>query len=336
MKKILLLFCLAPLAFAASGWEGTAALAIAVSATILGFLWAVGFGFSVNELQLMAKEEFYQLIATMLLMVVLVGSNNLLDGFSGAIAGIQGATNLQTAATGIINEDLNNPTDGLKQIFTQVADMDTSVSIEGSRSESCNIVGIGYTVSACGGYAMLNTPLSMAGGIVSFSIGEMYSMLRLISVAQNYALQLLLPVGIILRTFKLTRGAGGFFIALGISIHIMVPVGIIFNRMLVDTFLASPSAGGYAGGLTTPSNSDYTSGCDPASVGTYSGGAGETDKANGIFDSLRADLMRVVFSVLVRGTLGPVLALLLMAAGIRALTSMAGAEVDVSAIARFV
>jgi hypothetical protein len=40
--------------------------------------------------------------------------------------------------------------------------------------------------------------------------------------------------------------------------------------------------------------------------------------------------------MLAKATLGPVLALLMMMAGIRTLTSIAGAEVDVSAISRFV
>ncbi|MFN7991137.1 MAG: hypothetical protein U0R44_03175 [Candidatus Micrarchaeia archaeon] len=331
MRKMILLMALVPLAFAAGGWEGTAALAIAVSATILGFVYAIGFGFGVNELQIMAKEEFYQLIATMLLMVVLVGSNNILDGFSSTLGAVQGAANMQDAANTLIAQNLDNPTDGMKQVYNKVAEFDTKVSIEGSKAESCNIVGIGYTVSACGGYAMLSTPLSMAGGIVAFSIGELSSMKRLIDLSKNYALQLLLPVGIILRTFKLTRGAGGFFIALGVSMHIMIPAGIIFNQMLVDTFLADASASsGYSGGLTSSIDS-----CDPSQV-LFSGGGGEAGKAINIFDSLRADLRRVVFSVLVRGTFGPVLALLLMGAGVRALTSMAGAEVDVSSIARFV
>ena len=44
----------------------------------------------------------------------------------------------------------------------------------------------------------------------------------------------------------------------------------------------------------------------------------------------------IVFLVLVKGTLGPIVAVLMMVSGIRYLTSLAGAEVDVSALMRVV
>jgi hypothetical protein len=327
---LLMLALVAPLSFAAGGWEGTAALAIAVSAGFLGVIYAVAVGFSINELQIMAKEELYQLIATGILVVLLVGGNNIIDGISAGFS-TNGVDNLQTLAATSIETTLKSGPDGLETIYGRITALDRDISIEGSKTVSCSILAIGYTVSACGGYTMLSTPLSMAGGILGFAIGEMYSMKRLIVISTTYSLSLLLPIGIVLRTFKLTRGAGGFLIATAVCMHILLPVGILFNQMLVDTFLAAPQAAGYGGGVHTSIEE-----CDPDDVAFAGVGKSQNEKAGEVLDSFADDLRRVVFSVLVRGTLGPVLALLMMTAGIRALTSLAGAEVDVSALGRFI
>lgn len=173
---------------------------------------------------------------------------------------------------------------------------------------------------------MVNTPLSMAGGIVGFAIGELHSMKRLLAISTGYAMNLLLPMGILLRTFKLTRGAGGFLMATAVSMHILLPAGMVFNDMLADTFLADAGAAAYTGGIGS-----IVPECDPDAV-VFDSESGATE----LLDSLLGDLRKVVFGVLIRGTLGPVLSLLMMIAGIRALSSLGGAEVDVSALGRFV
>jgi hypothetical protein len=326
MGKLTFIFLIAfiPAAFA-GGWEGTAAMALAISGGFLGITYAVGMGLGINELQIMSKEELYQLIATGLLVALLVGGNNVIDGLSGGMG--SGGQNLQDTAISVIDDTLTNPTSGMLGIYNSVTTIDNKVAKESSKTMSCSIVSIGYTVSACGGYSMLSTPLSMSGSIVGFAIGELYSMKRLINISKNYAMSLLLPIGIVLRTFKFTRGAGGFLIAVAISMHILIPAGILFNQMLVDTFIAEAGSG-YSGGLSTTVED-----CDPSSgIGVYGGDQGAQDT----LALFRTDLQQVVFSVLVRGTLGPVLALLIMTAGIRALTSLGGAEVDVSALGRFV
>ncbi len=332
MKKLplLLLAISMPLCFAASGWEGTAALAIVVSAGFLGAIYAVSMAFSINELQIMAKEELYQLIATGVLVVLLVSGNGILDGISSGFS--SGGSNLQALAVSNIDSTLGSGPDGLQNIYNALTGLDQQIAVEGSKTLSCNIVSIGYTVSACGGYTMLATPLSMGGGILGFAIGEMYSMKRLIGISTTFAMNLILPMGILLRTFKLSRGAGGFLIAVAVCMYILLPIGILFNQMLVDTFMAIPAnQATYSGGITTNVEE-----CDPDNV-VFAGAFGtEGEKAGNVLDSFLADLRRVVFDVLVRGTLGPVLALLMMTAGIRALSSLAGAEVDVSALGRFI
>ncbi|MFH1785712.1 MAG: hypothetical protein ABH842_04755 [Candidatus Micrarchaeota archaeon] len=318
MKKLLLLLLFVPLAFAA--WQTTAALAIFTAATLLAMVYAVGFGMDINELKMIAKEEFFQLLVLLVMIAVFYGSVNILDGISenGAFTG--GSGNIQDKAEVI----LASWSSDAKTMLNTVTSLDSSASREASKAFQCSLFGMGYSVSSCGAYSMLNPPLGMAGGIIGFAYAEVSGMEKLVTIAGEYALKVLLPIGILLRTFKLTRGAGGFFIALAISLHIMLPLGIIFNEMLAETFDGSAAAGAYSGspGSLTTCDAD-----DPW--------GSNDNKAKSSYMDIRTGIKAYLKSILLRATLGPVIALLIVAGTIRGLSSLMGAEVDVSAIARF-
>ncbi|MFH1520059.1 MAG: hypothetical protein ABID61_00265 [Candidatus Micrarchaeota archaeon] len=322
MKKLLLLLLFVPLVFA--GWEATAALAIITAATILAVLYMIGFGFDITELKIMAKEELFQLIALMVMMVVFYGSTNvlndsLIDAISTNDAMAQSTGSIQDEASAILTEWK----DQTNTILNSIVSLDKNASIESSKADQCSLFGMGYSVSACGGFAMLNPPLSMAGGITGFALAEVNGMHRFIEISKEYALTILMPIGILLRTFKITRGAGGFFIALAISMHIMLPLGIIFNEMVAKTF-DNTNPPDYTG-ITMGSISE----CSPGDPGSNEGAIKDD------YMDLRRGIRGQLSTILLRSTLGPVLGLLIMMASIRGLSSLMGAEVDVSSISRF-
>lgn len=337
MKRLplLLFLLLAPLSFA--GWETIGGVAIAASAALLATVYAIGMGFGVNELQMMAKEELYQLVALGIMMAVLVGANGLINTLSSTPALSPGSDNLQNASVLL----LDGIRDNVSSILTSVGKYDLAVTKESSKAGQCSVMGMGYGVSGCGGYSMLPAPLSMAGGIAGFAMGEVSAMKRLILISQSFALPFLLPLGILLRTFRITRGAGGFLIALGISMHIMLPAGIVFNEMLVATFMADATASsGYAASPTSVTIKECSATETKPGQGSFKCGEVGDDtndeKAVKAYCDLRISVRSYLKTMLLQATLGPVIALLMMMASLRALTSLAGAEVDVSAISRFV
>jgi hypothetical protein len=346
MKKILpLVFALAlvSLSFAAPLWETYAAVAVTAAAALLGVVYAIGTGFGINELQMMAKEEFFQLIALGVMVAVFVGANSLIDGISTnplfTTQTTPPATDLQQAAIATLNSNIADTS----TVLGYIATMDQEVSENASASTQCTAVGVGYSVSTCGGYNLLATPISMAGGIAGFALGEQAAMMQLIQVSSEYSLLLLLPLGILLRTFRFTRGAGGLLIALGISMHLLLPAGIIFGSMLGAEFLAAPTSTGqgwnggcsyadcpYASGYTASPSAPTVESCNAADI------TGAEDNAVATYQNMRNALDSYLYILMVEATLGPVIALLMFAAGLRALTALAGAEIDVSAISRFV
>jgi hypothetical protein len=329
MTLMLAVFALMPLAFAA--WQGTAGMALAASFGLLGAIYAVGVAFGIGELQMTAKEELFQLIAMGIMAAMLVGGDTVINAISTneAFTGSDADT-LQEAARNSIDETLTNVT----TIMDSISGIDKSVAVQGSKSSSCSILGMGYSVSGCGSYTMLATPLSMAGGITGFAVGELYTMKRLIQLSEQFAFPFLLPLGIVLRTFKFTRGAGGLLIALAISLHILLPIGIIFNDMLGATFLNPPGGSADDNELVAPYKESLGSVDLDCNAGDTDEG-NENDALEG-YNTMRSNLKVYLNTLLVQATLGPILALLMMSTGLRTLTSIMGAEVDVSAVSRFV
>ncbi|MBI5046620.1 hypothetical protein HZC07_02715 [Candidatus Micrarchaeota archaeon] len=329
MKKIAVvigLIFLMPIAFAA--WETTAALAFATSAVLLAIVYMIAIGFSINELQMMVKEEFFQLIVAALLVAVLFGANGLINKISTNSAFTQGGSDLQSVAVSTID----NTTINMTRAFNLIGAADKNISIEASKASSCSVQQIGFSMSGCGGFTMLSTPLSMAGGITGFALGELGAMKRLLVLSQNFALLLLLPVGILLRTFKITRGAGGLIIAIAISLHIMLPASIVFNSMMSATFFESTEPTAAAASQAYKGQPTFNG----LECQAQDSGIQNENAAVSSYNLLRADLRKYLYVILIEATLGPVLALLVTMASIRALSAVAGAEVDISAISRFV
>ncbi len=339
-------------------WQ-TSGIAIAISLTLVGLIYAIGTGFSVHELQFLAKEELFQVIAVAVMVAVLFGANGLLNALSTNVFFSQGQPTMQLAAEKVLETDLSNTA----TLLNTIGDYDSVLSFEASKSYSCSVSSLGYTVSACGGYNMLATPISMAGSISGFAVGELSAMKRLLDISQKYAILLFLPFGIILRTFKLTRGAGGLLIAVAISLHILLPIGILFNDALATNFITAINGNNpdlaqakvdYTPGNLYPAGSLPT--CDspgdttntpqptiyqdltklsPNDLNTLAKGDNE-ERAIAAYAVLRNTIRSELFVILINATFGPVIALLLVAAGIRAISALAGADVDVSAISRFV
>ncbi len=329
MKKIsFALLLLVPLAFAA--WQSVAATAIMISIIMLAAVFAVGFGIESEELKVLSKDELYQLIVLVLMMIALLGTDGILNVISQSSAFTRGQPTLQDAAMVSLEETHNT----LAEYLGVIAATDNNIAKEASKATSCTLSGGGYTVSACGGFTMLGTPFSMSGSIVGYAIAEVAAIKHIVAVSKDYALVLLLPLGIILRTFRFSRGAGGFLMALGISAYIFIPAGIVFVDMLNDHFVDDPESGSeeYIDGTPSVLSFNITSECEP---GMPWGGFNE-GRATAAYNTLRNELKKYMYVALLKATLGAVTALLFFIGGLRALTALFGAEVDVSAIARFV
>lgn len=322
-------------------WVPVVFVALIISLVILALLYMIGYGFGLNDLKMLATEELYQMIMTGIMMGVVVGASTALDAFSRAI--ISDSSTLQEAAISMISSPSGAATrngflDHHAAIFENIREFSAFLGNEASKSVFCSLQGLGYNINSCGSYGALRSSIALASQSVSIAITELNSLLTLLNFGQRYAFALLLPAGVLLRTFKFTRPAGGLFIALAVAIYFFVPLSVVVTGAVLDGYnpAATPrySIAPLTGGGAEPGGSLA---CEPAGTDlSFSPDFLQNYRnAKIIFmNNLKPRLDTYAYHSLVEGTLTTVIALLSLFGSLKFVSKLAGAETDISALMR--
>ncbi len=333
----LALSLLASLAFATSptlpaNWNYIA-LALLSALMVLALAYMASYVFSMPQLRAIVQDEVFQVIATGAVAILLVGFAVMVDDYLSVIAIGAGVTDygpspdMMTVANGIlggligstVGTDSSTPT-------TIVGGLSSAIqftSNQGSKSGFCNFLGIGYVLGNCAAYnsfaGALTTPLIVA----YLSLADLYAQMFLLSLAQAYGFTLLIPLGLFLRCFKFTRGAGGALIAIGFGFATVYPTVIVaMNYALVTSH--SPQLGNLSG----PGAPE----CDQT--------ASDVGVVLGTFEAYEANLVNfstvetTAYILLVEVIFMSILNMIITLGFIRMLAHAIGSDIDVSALAR--
>ncbi|MDO8554451.1 MAG: hypothetical protein Q7S22_06600 [Candidatus Micrarchaeota archaeon] len=335
----------ATLAPTSPAWLPIAVLAGITSVILLALLYMVAQGFDLQDLKFLAKEEFYQVIVTFFIIAILQGTVMFVDSLS---TNFYGQNMHQTTF-----DKLNGEITFQEKIFDNLQVFSVQAGSEASKSFFCSLQGTGYSISSCSSFRPLLIPVSTAFQAISLTITELSSMRTLVSFGQKYAFTLLLPAGLLLRTLKFTRGAGGLLIGFAVALYIFLPLGYLF---MDDLMLSSKNPYKTNPLPILPSNFD----CDPtnsaisdsstlggwiqsgsfdsindASVTQFINlGTSNLVKSKSLYVLLSKDVESYLYAFLIRGTLATVISVLILIAGMRMVSKLAGAEVDVSILSR--
>lgn len=315
MKKtaaVLLFLAILPasLSFAA-GWQEVSAVAIFIAAMLLGLIFAIGYAIESQELKFLARDEMLQLVVTALLAGVFVAILGTL------FSGIQ--------AQGV--NDANETLVIIDGINTKLGAVAMTLGAAGGKSIWCSFSAAGFGVSPCGGFRMLAPAVSAAFQTTAMAIAELSGIIALMNFANTWIFTLFFPIGLFLRTFKYTRGAGSLFISVGVAAYLFLPLAYVTIHDLVKSSAAFVTGNSY-GAPELSVGAD----CDPYDIE----GTTNENSAISAFSSLRAGISNILFYVLIDATLTTVVSLAVMVASIRYIAHMAGAEVDVQALGRLI
>ncbi len=340
MKKILFLFfCLISLSFA-QNWLQPVAIALFAATLVLVLLFMLGYGFGIDQLRFLATEELYQVILTAAMVVIIIGSEASINSFFsdtlGAYLGESGTFH-ELAATKIENTFTK-----LDSAYDSIQSFSKDVAHESTMTYMCNFLGAGFFISGCTSYSTLLYPSSIAFQMIGIAYAELQSLSTLMNFAINYAFILLLPAGAFLRTFRVTRGAGGLLIAFAVTFYFVLPLSIIFMSELTESYEDSNAESTELAALSLEGNPiDFT---DIASLGFTStsgdycavGDMGETNPTTvkNIFKKFIDKLEGYVYTLLVKITLSTVVVIFICITILRWLTAALGAEIDVTSLAK--
>lgn len=221
------------------GWEITAIIAVLVSFGIIGVAFAIGIGFGYKDLEEWAKRELYEIVTSAIMIGVLVFFVNILFGISTNMAG---------------GNPLDVARNSLTSMLYDTGGLFLSLFLYNMYISAVSTLMIGFFIPISfppwitiriGSYVMPWAGLStMAGGIdtifnlVSAMIGVLLVEQVLLDFFRMAMFKYFLPLGILMRTFPLTRVAGSTIIAVAIGAYLIYPLAIIYSAQLYNSFKA--------------------------------------------------------------------------------------------------
>jgi hypothetical protein len=295
--------------------------ALVAAFSVLALAYMASRAFSMPSLGAIVQDELIQVLATGAIAFMLVGLQALADQHLAGIlegSGGQPGQSVMAAANDRLNQiayNANSAADGL--IFAGGA-----IGEQASKSVFCSFMGLGFSLANCAQFNAFRGSITAATFAASTALADTFAQQYLLSLASNYAFTFIIPLGVFLRCFKFSRGAGGALIAVGFGFYAVYPAVILATDGLLHGG-NPPSSPGW------PPEPDK---CDPKETDVQSAYNDFSSYADGL---VSYDYMyKMSYLVLVRTLFLSVLNLIITLAFIRAFAHMLGSEIDVSTLAR--
>lgn len=226
------------------GWEVAAIAAVLLSCGIIGIGFAIGIGFNYKELEEWAKREMYEVIVSAIMVGILITFITVLFGISTNLAG----GNPLDVAHNCLNLMLYDTAGIFLSIFLYnmfigaVSTLMIGFFIPITIPEVLTI-RIGSYVSPMAGFAAMSVGIETIFNLLSVMVAVILTEEVLLDFFRAVMLKYFLPLGILMRTFPLTRVAGSTIIAVAIGAYIIYPLAIIYSTQLYNSFKAVAVAG---------------------------------------------------------------------------------------------
>ena len=252
-------------------WQGTVAAALMINLLVLVLLLVGITVLRLEQFRNLLYDEFGQLGVTLVLVVLLIAGLGEVEtigmgitqyygasacvvptdpsnpppflltdpikgidvmGYAPFCATGGGSTILEWAKKTVINHE------GLLTAQIQAATVfNAKVGATSAVSGFCNLMGTGLSVAGCSGYGVLRGPTGQMITASGIALMELKAEQLLLAISSNFALTLLLPLGILMRCLHFTRKAGGTIIAIALALAIVMPMAILLTQATADYFV---------------------------------------------------------------------------------------------------
>lgn len=343
MKKcLLLLVLLVSLSFAAADWIPFSFLAAFIALTVLILLYMLSYLVSSSEMRMLAKSEMYQVVVTVFLIILFV----ILDSYSSQLF-----STILTDLFGSSSSGLNHVDYALK-IASDTSDYEWELLAKvteklglpfgsmASSSATCSILGSSFTYPGCIGVQVASSSVTFATNLMVSALLANNSQIFLLKLASSFFFPVLLPIGLFLRCFQFTRGAGGLLISIAVAFYFALPGAIMLTKGISEKAVADA-------GIPNPDfpDIDYldesfgdellsfevNADCNPLDMDPKAGRA----QAKRLIGDNGEDLVEpLLYYFFVDGVMTTVLNILITLSVARGLSGVFGSEVDISALAR--
>ena len=217
-----------------TSWQLLSAIGILVSWFIVSLAYMVGSFLDNVGLMARAKAEVWGIITTAIILASVIGIVTAACTFpANYINPSAGSGNLFITAENYLVW-LRNMTMG---VFKDLMTMNNLISILLSVMGGFSIFGIGVTVQPFAGFQPLMNIINLFMNGVMLCLIATVAQMTVLKYIEAGAFNVLLPVGIVCRSFPFTRQFGGSLIAIAIGLYIFYPLMLVVD----DAVMGSPS-----------------------------------------------------------------------------------------------
>ncbi|MEM4359898.1 MAG: hypothetical protein QXT45_05165 [Candidatus Bilamarchaeaceae archaeon] len=233
-----------------SSWHALSALAIFTSIVLVAIAYAISIGLELPELKGWARTELVQVFSTAIIILALMGVIAFLDGLtaamiteSGVMACGVGQNCLQQVAVKYINSSIDGAEAGAYDTLqnSMKAGAWTGRGI-GIYATSIILAQLGISTTL-GAHYMLDVDRYAI-------VYEYYTNILSALYAQKFFLEqyafkvgpIVLALGIVARSFFLTRKTGGLLIAIAAGVMFFLPMMYVFDWMTLDMMISGDNS----------------------------------------------------------------------------------------------
>jgi len=240
-----------------SHWLPMCLLAVMIAVIIHATLLMFAKGFKITELERYAESEIMQAISTALMAILLIG---LVTGASDFARGIVGSSTVLCngearnigASGNIFSNALDVARCRIQEKAVSVAAVQDAVTTSINSRAQFNYLNMQWSIfgvtifkgdwdpNAFRETEMIRITNNLATVLLVGMNGISFLMLYI----KNTMLSIFIPIGILLRSFQFTRGAGALFIALGIGLYFIFPILFVLLDPGYAKIDAPPDMGG--------------------------------------------------------------------------------------------
>jgi hypothetical protein len=297
-------------------WQGISILAASTVFLVAGFAYVLGHVLSHKKLLLWSKEQMQEAILAMAITLFIVGFVSFLCTLDLKSLGVS------TDCTGPTCNVLNVASGYLTSLYTTIMKGYLVVAGINAVMSSWATLTIG---KAPGGVGVIITPLAVLGDIASSLVMAMIVLMTsaIITLVQIVVLKMsesifviLFPIGVILRSFGVTRGFGGGLIAIAIGFFFFYPLLVVlfYGAVVGDNTIGNNYTGlsdSFKNGGLSPTNSNW-------------------------FGGILGPLVGFIGQTIVGAIFMPLVMFMILVSFVKGLSYALGEEVDVSNLTRLI
>jgi len=302
-------------------------LAIAIPLAVVAIIYMGTYLLSMPHLRPILNDELFQILATAVVLLSIVALNVTIDEYVvsavGSAGGLPSAPSNITGAMDLAMQNLRGLEQNATQLLSGLGKTNSLLGAEASRSIFCNMKGVGFTLTNCSPLNAFRGSLVPPSIATAAALADIYAQMALLSLARQASFSMIIPLGLLLRCFKLSRNAGNTLIAIGFGFYTAYPIAIVATNSM---FHGNPPP------AVPVINMMDGKECDPQETSIPKAQRFITDRAWDFTDF--AMVWQTAYFILVRVLLCSILSLIITLGFIRVFAKLIGSELDVSSLAR--